>query len=170
MAKGGDWEREVAKALTEWASGQKKDYWFWRAPGSGSLATIKEQLHLSGDLIHIRDGGKFLVNKFVVECKNGYEKAGIFKIIKDNKTNELKDFWQQVNRDASETEKLPMLFFKRKFVGVVIGISKSKLVDKMLINKIPCAIISWKEDLPVLYLFDYKKFLEIIKPEDIMEL
>ena len=42
MSKGPEFEREIAKYLTKWASGKTKPYWYWRLLGSGSVATLSE--------------------------------------------------------------------------------------------------------------------------------
>lgn len=171
MAKGSDWERIIAKDLTKWASGQKKEYWYWRTPGSGSLLTIAKQLNLSGDIIHLTDNGKFLTTKFTIECKNGYEKGGLFKIIKDNKDNEIKNFWIQVNRDANKSNTYPMLIFKRKRIGIFVGIPKiDNLLIKLINKNISYVICNFKENLPAMYGFDYNKFFNIITPNDIKEI
>jgi len=46
----------------------------------------------AGDIYHVREEGKFLTNKFVLECKNGYENVSLDKHLKYNKSDDLKLF------------------------------------------------------------------------------
>jgi hypothetical protein len=111
-AKGGAWERKIARFLTMWMSGQDDDLWCYRSPGSGAVATLsKENKDLSGDLIPLKLEAASLFDKFSIECKNGYKGANPLKVFGNLKGNELKDFWIQACRDAQKAKKLPMLIY-----------------------------------------------------------
>ena len=65
MAKGGDFERYIAKQLTVWLTGKSKPYMFWRMPASGGLATIHEEcVGLAVDIRSVHEDAEFLTNIF----------------------------------------------------------------------------------------------------------
>lgn len=124
MAKGGEFERKIAKYLTIWLSGKEKPYIYWRMPGSGSLATISEaNKELSGDIHALRLEGAFLTDRFSIECKDGYPKANFHQHLKNIKNFEIKDFWLQCLEAAQKAGKHGMLVWKKKGLKEIVGIS-----------------------------------------------
>ena len=167
--KGSLWERDVAKTLTKWLTGSEKPYVWWRAPGSGAIATISEEnKELSGDIITLRPEGAFLTDKFSIECKVGYPNSNFHKHLKGVKNDEIRLFWEQACGDADRAGKLPMLIYKKKQYNALIGVTV--LNDALL--EIPSITMSWGEqyDLPNCHFFDMEEFLNIVSPEDIKNL
>ncbi len=168
-SKGSAFEREIAKTLTKWCSGQDKEYWFWRTPSSGAISTITQgNGELSGDIIALLPEGTFLTSKFSIEVKVGYPNSNFHKHLKGVKNDEIRLFWEQCCGDAERSKKSPMLIYKKKQYNTLIGISylNSKL------GEIPYIQLNWGElyDLPKIYLFDMEEFLCTISPEDIKNL
>ena len=110
--KGSAFERKICKFLTKWISGQDDEYYFYRSPSSGAIATISLcNDDISGDIIAIKPEAMGLTSKFSIECKTGYKGANPLKVFGNLKGNELKDFWIQACRDAQKAKKLPMLIY-----------------------------------------------------------
>jgi hypothetical protein len=167
--KGSLWERDVAKTLTKWLTGTEKPYVWWRAPGSGAIATISEEnKELSGDIIALRPEGAFLTDKFSIECKVGYPNSSFHKHLKGVKNDEIRLFWEQACNDADRADKLPMLIYKKKQYNALIGVPR--ITQKLL--EIPSIKMSWGDynDLPECHFFDMEEFLNTITPEDIKDL
>jgi len=170
MGKGADFERDIAKFLTLWLTGQKKEYYFWRSPGSGSIATVTmTNPGLNGDIIPLKNEAKFLLNNCVIECKNGYPRASIDKHLKGNKNDQLLDFWAQVDNDATKTDKYPILIYRKKGFNYWIGINSdfNTLFFKYLIDLKHIAI-HWTVSIDDMYIYDMNEFFNNITP-DIMK-
>lgn len=79
MAKGGSFEREIAKKLSLWWSGGKSDDVFWRTSNSGGRATTRRKKGQKsyaghGDLSYTHPDGKPFIDYFALELKRGYNK------------------------------------------------------------------------------------------------
>lgn len=174
MAKGGSWERDVCKFLSKWINGTEKPYVFWRGAGSGAVFTKNNLVgeRFAGDVYHVREEGKFLTDKFVIECKCGYKEASFNKHLKYNKSDPIRDFWHQVINDALNTDKQPMLVFKKKgYTTPWVGISHSifyKLEHNLL--GVRFVHLRWDIELSDCYLFEYKEFFEKITPDIIKDI
>lgn len=163
--KGSSWEREICKFLSKWIQGEEKPYLFWRGRGSGSTFTKDDLVgeSFAGDIYPVRDEGKWLLNYFVIECKNGYPKASIDKHLKYNKNDDIYDFWLQVNSDCKKVKKSPMLVYRKKGQNPWLGINKhtkNLLIDKNL--NMRYILIHWEDEIDDLYLYDFYKFFEEI--------
>ena len=174
MAKGGEWERKVAKLLSKWLTGKEKPYQYWRMPASGGLATIhKDNMELTGDIMALTPEAEFLVNKFCIECKAGYKEASFDKHFKYNKSDPLKSFWTQVSNDSVKSGKRPMLIYKKKglptpWVGIGPG-TYFCLQDSL--RNIRFIHIGWgTQSLSDIWFFEMKEFFDLITPEYVKEL
>lgn len=173
MAKGGEWERDVCKFLSKWINGEQKPYVFWRGRGSGGMFTVSEGdvgEKFSGDIYPVREEGKFLTDIFSIECKSGYKEASLDKFLKCNKSDPIREFWEQCVDDAKKAGKRSMLIFKKKgYPTPWLGISYE--VYQMLKGYLePCRMIHlYWNDLPDTYFFEYRGFFNIITPEIIKE-
>jgi len=180
-AKGSSFERDMARRLSLWINGSEKPYVFWRTAGSGGLATIMaENADMGGDLMAIRDEGRFMTNLFSIELKTGYQDAEAFKHLKPNKSTEIEDFWKQCCRDAERSHKYPCLIFKRKGYPTIIGLSRtigdmfpwsSKLGAPFL--KCVSLFFPFKDGqryLPDLYMYSLEDFLNMVTPDDMKTL
>ena len=85
-SKGSGFERDCAKLLTIWLTGQEKPYAIWRTPNSGGLCSTNElNKDLSGDLVALRPEAVDLLSKFSIECKAGYKDATLDNFFKNTK-------------------------------------------------------------------------------------
>jgi hypothetical protein len=163
-AKGSAWERDVARFLTFWASGQEKDLWFWRSPASGGLTTLAKHMNVSGDLVSLTPDAAFLTNLFSIECKVGYPDLDAFQHLKGNKSFELKNFWVQCCNDAKKANKQPLLIYKRRGCDPMVGIGK--IIE---VPTLECMVFFFN-DIELLKLFKMKDFFDIVKPEHLKEI
>ena len=164
-AKGSSWEREVAKFLTKWVTGKEKPYVFWRSPSSGALQTISEALDASGDIIALRDEGKFLTNMFSIELKTGYPQASFDKHLKDTKNNDIKGFWDQCLKDALKAKKRPMLIFRKKGLQPIVGIDPA--INHFLgehVDLLYSVTLGFGDETPRVIFYDMNLFFQI-RPE-----
>jgi len=168
MGKGADWERVISRRLTLWMSGQDKDLWVWRSPGSGAMGSKSPSLAnkaLSGDIIALKPQALPLIETFSLELKNGYESACPFQTITKTKGNVLLDFWTQCCRDATKSKKLPMLIFNKKGVrgNPFIGLSLDGIdrYFRYAFDKVPWISLYFNDDLPMLYMVALEPILEM---------
>lgn len=168
MSKGSQWERDIAKYLTKWLTGQDEEYYFWRSPGSGSIGTVScTNPDLHGDIIPLKDEANILCSRFVIECKTGYKEASLDKHLKYNKSDPIKSFWEQVTEDSQKTWKLPMLVYRKKGMSTPwIGVTREtfKKLNKY-ITPYRHVYLYWGPDLPDLYFYEKKQFFDKITPE-----
>ena len=171
MGKGSDFERDICKYLSKWYQGSVKPYIWWRGRGSGSVFTMDSEAgeSFAGDIYSIRNEGRWLTDKVVIECKNGYPRASIDKHLKDNKNDQLLDFWAQVDNDATKTGKYPILIYRKKGQSPWVGINNgfSVLFHKYLTD-LKYIHLHWTVNIDDIYFFDMNKFFENITP-DIMK-
>lgn len=117
--KGGDFERKIAKVMTEWTSVK-----FERVPASGGLHWKKDN-RVYGDIV-CNDPDFPLV----VECKNR-EAWNMDALITGSA--EVKKWWQQVKKDAAATEKKPVVIFTRNNRPVYVMVY-TKQFDNLFIR------------------------------------
>ncbi len=167
--KGGAFEREICKDLSRWIQGTEKPYIFWRGRGSGGTFTSCNLVGeaFAGDIYLVREEGKFLTDRFSIECKTGYKEASLDKHLKYNKSDPIYSFWCQCTEDAHKTDKLPLLIYQKKgmqpkWVGINT-ITKERL-EKYLVG---CRFMHlyWAEDLEDTWFYGYEDFFNSITPE-----
>lgn len=180
MAKGSDFEREVSKYLTEWLTGQKKPYAFWRSPASGALGTISEEnANLGGDIVCVTDEAKETLKAFLIECKTGYPKTSFWQHFSNAKTFGIKLFWEQICKSAKKANRNPVLIYRKKGRQPIIGINR--IFNEYIMDlgrgrakgiwNIPNISMTFniEDHLPSLYFFDMYDFFGYVKPEDFRE-
>ena len=101
--KGSNFEREMAKKLSLWASNGEHDDWVWRTSSSGARAKTRSKQGKStanscGDLKPEHMGAFFLFKKCTWELKNGYKNWCILDVIDNTKirSNQKKDKAQTI--------------------------------------------------------------------------
>ncbi len=181
MSKGGSNERDVAKFLTKWLTGNIKPYMFWRNDASGGLATIHEEnVHLTGDIKHLHSDAKFFTDVFSIECKTGYPDTSFWQHFRETKFG-IEEFWDQALEDAKKAKKQPMLIYRKKHRKRIVGINRyiqEKLNAKIWrLNNI---VVCWSPKKVPKYdpkfkqnpsqdciLYDMEYFFEKVTPDDI---
>ena len=110
-AKGGAFERQIAKMLNEQFDTQE----FSRTPGSGAFATthqLPEHITVAGDLITP------LNFKFCIECKKGYNDQTIYSLLDYN--SKIWQFIEQCEKDAKKMNKVPMIIYKQDRKDILV--------------------------------------------------
>ena len=127
MAKGGNFEREISKALSLWWTNGKREDVFYRSQASGGRFTMrrktgKDTALQGGDITASDSIGEPLIKQWSIECKTGYGKKtdkGISRwdvldlIDSQQKETVLEKMWAQCRRDALLTKREPILIFRR---------------------------------------------------------
>lgn len=103
-SKGAKTERMAANVLSDWYGNGIK---FARTPASGGLHW--KSAHVHGDIVCTDDG---VYMPFVFEVK-GHEKIDFSEMLRpDKKGQKIFEFFEQVERDAKEVNKIPILMMR----------------------------------------------------------
>ena len=172
-AKGSGFEREIARKLTMWLTGQDKELYWWRSPNSGGVSTVSQiNTEISGDLVALKPESIAINRLFNWELKTGYEGASFDLHLKCNKNEDLRVFWEQSVRDAKRADKEPVVIFRKKRMpNIWCGISENifnKFYDKLKENRI--ILLTWGKEFslqPVIFM-NFEDFLNTITPEDLL--
>jgi hypothetical protein len=127
VAKGGSFEREIAKLLSLWWSDGEREDIFGRSDGSGGRFTQrrkagKSTANMAGDLTFTDSIGEPLIAAWSIELKTGYGKKTDTGVSRwdcldflDSRQKEpvLQKMWEQCRRDAELTNRIPILIFRR---------------------------------------------------------
>jgi len=182
MAKGGNYEREIAKKLSLWYTDGKRDDLVCRTDSSGGRASVRTKnkkvtnRYLYGDLKHSDDACLPMFNRWSIELKTGYmvgkdTRWDILDIL-DSKQKEptIIKFWVQCVRDADLSRREPILIFRRN------GRASCIMIDETYVGKlenlcgdynqkaIDFTILDEIGDLKLLMVFNLDSFLEWIDP------
>ena len=168
-AKGSGYERTICKMLTKWKSNKEKPYIWWRSPSSGALATITAQNpDLTGDIIAVLPEGHFLTDIFSIEIKAGYPNSSFHKFFKPVKNNEILQFWEQSLKDCKQSNKEPMVIYKKdRQIPLFFIREKIKNMLKMLENINYFLIKSGNEKICCMSM---DEFFSIVNPDDIIKI
>jgi len=118
-AKGGAFEREIAKKLSVWITGTSETNVLWRTAGSGARATQsyksgRKQDAQIGDLGSIHPAGHWFQQHFICECKN-YKNLDLIPFIFKNK-GILAGFWKKLLEESNIYSRVPLLIAKQNFI------------------------------------------------------
>ena len=167
-SKGGDFEREICRFLTVWCGGDPKKPYFWRQPASGGMFTRNADDNMSGDIRSIRPEGDFLTKYISLELKNGYPKASFDYHLKCNKSDGIREHWQQCVDDAGGSNKMPLLIYRKKGIKpIFVGISTPLYKEfKKYLSLCRMIHLTYPDtNLPDLYLFGITDFFDNRTPK-----
>ena len=147
--KGPQFEREMAKYISLWASEGKHDDWLWRTSGSGARAKTrakqgKTTANACGDLKAESYEALFLFKNCTWELKNGYKNWCILDVIdvkESKKTGKRKlqtfeEFALQAREDANNAGvKYPILLTKKDKRCAVIWLPGELIDDILLLSE-----------------------------------
>lgn len=125
--KGPQFERDVSKYISLWASEGKHDDWLWRTSGSGARAKTRSKQgkttrNACGDLKAECHDALFLFKKCTWELKNGYKNWCILDVIDANtskktgkrKLQKFEEFALQAKEDSNNAGvKYPIILTKK---------------------------------------------------------
>lgn len=106
MAKGSQFERDIARKISLWWSDGAADDWFWRVGGSGGRATQRAKRGKTtegqcGDIVATCPEGLSLTKLVTFELKRGYNAASIQDLFdKPDGPGTVKSFLEQVTAAA----------------------------------------------------------------------
>jgi len=184
MSKGGENERQIAKFLTKWLTGEEKPYMFWRQDASGGLATVHiENVHMTGDIVSIHPDSRFFTDIFSIECKTGYPKTSFWQHFITSDFG-IEDFWRQTLEDCTKANKSPMLIYRKKNRKWIVGINRDiqeKLHERIWRQnylavcwspkKVPQYSPKFKQNPSQdCILYDMVSFFDKVNPDDIREI
>jgi len=135
LAKGGGFEGEMSKEFSLYLTHMKTEDGVWRTESSGARATQKQKAKqklirpdMFGDITYTIPETKFWFDIFSIECKTGYAKKTKSKkkqsttltmwsimdlIDSQQKMTMFHEFWNQCLNDAINSDREPMLIFRR---------------------------------------------------------
>lgn len=122
MAKGGQFEREIAKQLSLWWSKGRRDDIFWRTSNSGGRASIRHKNSKStdgqyGDLCASDPLGLPLIRLLTFELKRGYSKSNPFDLL-DRPPHAKLQTWEQwivkAERDCERSGSVTWMIIARR--------------------------------------------------------
>jgi hypothetical protein len=110
-AKGGEFERNVCKALSRWVTAGLREDVFWRSAMSGGRATVKRgHVRQAGDICAVAPEGHSLTDVFYIECKH-LRDISLDGLIKGN--GNLLAIWSRTCKEAAFYERYPTLIFRQ---------------------------------------------------------
>jgi hypothetical protein len=130
-AKGGQYEREVARRLSKWISGGSREDLIWRSNSSGGQFSQKAKTtggysNQAGDLTSIDPMSTWFMDRFVVEIKT-YKDLQVKNIIYRAKSK-LIEFWDVHEELAKKVSKIPILIAKELRKPALILMPSEKCV------------------------------------------
>ena len=124
--KGGQYERDKSRQLSNWITNNEISDILWRTSGSGSKATTNYEkgndvsLNHFGDIGYSDVKGKPLIEEINIECKK-YKDFELLDVLKENKTkSEIEQFWEETCKDAIRSERYPILIMKKNYFPELI--------------------------------------------------
>ena len=181
--KGSNFEREMAKKLSLWASNGKHDDWVWRTSSSGARAKTRSKqgkttANSCGDLKPEHMGAFFIFKKAIWELKNGYKNWCVLDLIdntkirsnqKKEKVQTLESFAIQAYGDAKNAKvPYPIILTKKdKHEEVIwIPIVLFSLLEEDLLGDEPYIYFSGNSKMGEYVAMNFDLFLEKVSPED----
>jgi hypothetical protein len=159
--KGSKFERDFAKYLTKWFSGQDKDLYFWRTPSSGALHTITQfNQNISGDIVALKPEAAWVTDNINFELKHGYPKLDFYGLL-SIKNHKIESFWKQCCKSAGD--KIPILIIRRNNSKIILG----TIIN--IVNMLPRIKIDLDE-LSSCIFYDCDMFFNNIKSKDLREI
>lgn len=115
-SKGSSYEREISKKLSLWLSEGKRDDLLWRTQNSGGRFTTRRKLGIDtqnqdGDITSTDPEAQFFSDRYTLELKR-YGDVNLWGLL-TKKGGGIILFWKQTIRQASDSNKIPILIVKQ---------------------------------------------------------
>lgn len=110
MAKGGKWERDVARDITEMLTGERNPPALWRSTGSGGWQ--HRALPDIGDLRPVSEEGMEFRKHFAIECKHQKQRQYLLQILSRQKTALVIQWWTKHYDECVRHDVCPLLVMK----------------------------------------------------------
>lgn len=137
MAKGGQFERDICKVLSQWWAGRSDV--FWRTAGSGARATVRAKKGQKtygsyGDIYAVDPVGSPFTRLFTIELKKGYNSSTLFDFL-DGKKPLFEKWISKLRRTKLEAGSSSwMLIHRRDWRKILVYIPLTMLIRIMRIN------------------------------------
>lgn len=146
-AKGGAFERKIAKQLSLWITNGEKEDCLWRSSISGGRATVAHRkgklVRQAGDLTAVSPEGHALTDRWYIECKNVKDIQLLKFLVKG--FGLLARFWNKCQQEASRYNRDPVIIFKQNGWPVLLMARRDVFVDL----KLPSIIGGRKADISI---------------------
>jgi hypothetical protein len=131
--KGSQFERDIARALSNWWTLGQRDDIFWRSAMSGGMATTRRKqgkaikTHI-GDLVAVDPIGAPLIESTIIELKRGYKNWCLLDVLDSNKpkTTVFNKFLEQVELECQAAKLTMFLLICRRDRREPVVISPAK--------------------------------------------
>lgn len=177
MAKGSQFERDIAKKLSKWWSRNLRDDIFWRTQNSGGRATTRlrsnkrtEGQH--GDLSATDPSGQALLDVFSIELKKGYNKDCLLDLIESKSRTgkpQAQKFIDQAQRQAKEAGSIYWMLIWRRDNRSIMAAIPFKAFKRLNIDPESLATIKTGSTSKIAVML-LDEFLELVKRPDIKKL
>ena len=160
-AKGNNFERKIAKMLSEWSG-----YTFMRTPSSGAIHNFHDKRVIS-DIVAPLAIGKF---PFSIECKN-VECSWEWSTLLEGTSTTLSIHWSQCKNDAQREGLVPLLIVTKNFRDIysIMRLEDWKKFPDVVINQIPTLIVTWNETCTEsVVLFKLKLMLDTLSLDELL--
>ena len=133
--KGGTFEREIAKELSEWWSGRPKANLFWRTHSSGQLGTRGGHgKNEYGDIMAIDEEGKLLTDVFNIELRHARE-LNLSDLVYGSDKSGMAKFLREGRRNAEQSKRESLWIFK-EHMGPVMAMMDPKSLNRLGLAKL----------------------------------
>lgn len=152
--KGSEFERKVAKLLSEWAGME-----FHRTPMSGALHWSNDKRVVS-DIVPPQE----LVDKgwpFSIECKKVEDAQWEFSNFIEGTSMTLKEHWKQCCDDAERESMIPMLVFNKNRRDIFIMVTKEAFYQMDIEPESYINLIHKGQDLVILKFSDFLQLISV---------
>lgn len=101
--KGGEWERQFARQLSMWWTGNADDCVFYRLGGSGGAKRDKQgKTGSAGDIRYDKPEGKMFTDRYTFELKSYADiTADMWSVLVGNPTARAVEWWEHLLSDAA---------------------------------------------------------------------
>lgn len=174
-AKGAAFERAIAKRLSLWWTGWRRDDVFWRTASSGGRATRRqwegqETRGQLGDLAATDPIGQPFIDLIHIELKRGYSRVGAESLLWPGKSP-LLDWFSQADREHRQAKARGWWIIHRRdrqpTLLYMSGSAWRVLFKDVVFPGIGMIYpVGWKE--PV-YCMEFEEALRCISPKELMK-
>ena len=159
--KGNNFERKVAKLLSDWAGSK-----FMRTPSSGAIHNFNDKRVVS-DIVAPLSIGNF---PFSIECKN-VECSWEWSTLLEGTSMTLNAHWEQCKNDAQREGLVPLLIVTKNFrdIYTIMSLEDWRKLPDVVINQIPTLILTWNETcIESVVFFKLKLLLDTMSLDELL--
>lgn len=166
MAKGGRYERDVARVFTEWGTGSRNPPELWRSKQSGGWK--HRDGNDVGDLAPNGEWGQWFCDSFGVEVKHRNEKQTDFWHLFSREGNmDILKWWNKHWIECVEWGKVPIIVIKRNYYPPIIGLPIDIDIG---IKSLTLSVRGLNLECGSVMFYQFDELLECVTPGELEEL